>query len=185
MKRALLFSTLVLALLVPASSALAGLPKPTDPALVVPTSLAGLKVGMPEAKALSAWGGASRAKCSELGEIKRCFFGFSGPNGNGLVEFRNHKLSTAGVYAGRGDESKLLTTAAKSIMEMKGKNGVGIGSTFAKLKAAYPKGTQAGEPGDFSFTWAIAGKRQSSFSFELAGDSQRVVAMVLTDGLPG
>jgi hypothetical protein len=185
MKRSLLLPILVLALLLPASLALAGLPKPEDPAVTPPTTLAGLKVGMPEAKALSAWGGANRAKCSVIGETKRCFFGLSGPKGNAVVEFRNHKLSTVGVYAGRGDEGALLTTAAKPIMEMKGKNGVGVGSTLAKVKAAYPKGTQAGAPGDFSFSWAIAGKGQSSFSFELAGDSQRVVAMILTDGLPG
>jgi hypothetical protein len=186
MKRALLLLTLVLAILVPASLALAGLPKPADPKVVVPTTLAGLKLGMAEGKALSSWGGASRAKCSVTGETKRCFFNFAeGPKGHAIVEFRNHKLSTAAVYAGRGDEGSLLTTAAKPIMEMKGKNGVGIGSTFAKLKAAYPKGKQTGEPGDFSFAWTIAGKGQSSFSFELAGDSQRVIDMILTDGLPG
>jgi len=185
MKRALLVPTLVLALLVFVPAALAGLPKPADPAVVVPTSLAGMKLGMPEGKALKAWGGASRAKCSVTGETKRCFFEVAGPKGHALVEFRNHKVSTAAVYGGRGDEGSLLTTAAKPIMEMKGKNGVGIGSTFAKVKAAYPKGEQAGEPGDFSFSWAIAGKGSRSFSFELAGDSQRVIAMILTDGLPG
>lgn len=185
MRRSLLLLTLALALLVPASLAFAGLPKPEDPSVNPPTTLAGLKLGMPEGKALGAWGGASRAKCSALGEIKRCFFGLSGPKGNAIVEFRNHKLSTVAVYAGRGHENKLLTTAAKPIMEMRTKSGVGIGSPFAKVKAAYPKGKQAGEPGDFSFSWAIAGKGQSSFSFELAGDSQRLIAMVLSDGLPG
>src|SRR5215213_3303703 len=111
MKRSLLLPILVLALLVPAAAAVAGLPKPADPVVAPPTSLAGLKLGMAEGKALSAWGGASRATCSVTGETKRCFFGLSGPKGNAIVEFRNHKLSTVAVYAGRGDESKLLTTA--------------------------------------------------------------------------
>lgn len=175
MKRALLFLTLALALLVPAAVAYGALPKPADPKVVVPTSIAGMELGMSEGKAKAAWG-AGRAKCSET----RCYWGVVGSTqGYAYIEFFEHKVLGIAVYAGRGDEGALLTTAAKPIMDMKAKSGVGIGSKFAKVKAAYPKGTQSGEPGDSTFYWTINGRKGATFSFIFDGASKKVVTLDL------
>lgn len=175
MKRALLVLTLALALLVPAAAALAALPKPADPTVVVPTSIAGMKLGMSEAKAKSTWG-ASRATCSET----RCYWGVVGSTqGYAYIEFFEHKVQGINVYAGRGDEGALLTTAAKPILAMTAKNGVGVGSKLSKVKAAYPKGVQSGEPGDLTFYWTVKGKDKASFDFVLDGASKKVVSLVL------
>jgi len=175
MKRTLPLLALVLALLLPAAVALAALPKPADPKVVVPSSIAGIGVGMPEAKAKAAWG-ASRATCSET----RCYWGVTGsPQGYAYVEFFEHKVLGVAVYAGRGKESALLTTAAKPIMAMKAKNGVGIGSKFSQVKAAYPKGVQSGDNGDFTYYWTVKGKSKVTFSFIFDGKSGRVVTLDL------
>ncbi len=175
MKRATLALILVLALLVPAAAALASLPKPADPTVVVPTSIAGMKLGLSEAKAKATWG-AGGATCSET----RCYWGKTdSPQGYAYIEFFEHKVLGIAVYAGRGKESALLTTAAKPIMAMKAKNGVGIGAKLSQVKAAYPKGVQSGEPGDYTFYWTVKGKGKATFSFIFDGKSKKVVTLDL------
>jgi hypothetical protein len=175
MKRATLALTLVLALLVPVATALAALPKPADPTGVVPTSIAGMKLGLSEAKAKAAWGAAG-ATCSET----RCYWGKTdSPQGYAYIEFFEHKVLGISVYGGRGKEGVLLSTAAKPIMAMKAKNGVGIGSKISQVKAAYPKGTQSGGPGDSTFYWTVKGKGGAMFDFIFDGASKQAVALVL------
>src|SRR3954454_18209080 len=166
MKRALLVPAFLLLVLFSVSSAIAAVPKTADPKVVVPTSLAGVKLGMPEGKALAAWGGAKRADCDVIGEVKRCFFGVAnGPQGYGLIELHAHKVSAASVDAARDKNGQPLATAAKSILAIKGKNGVGIGSTYAKAKAAYPKAQLIGTPTSSLFYLDVKGKQKSSFTF--------------------
>jgi hypothetical protein len=185
MKRSLLALVLVLVLLVPASLALAGLPKPTDPEVVVPTTLGGIKLAMAEAKAKAAWG-TSRAKCESVGGANtRCYYGVGQtPSGYGYFELRDHKVSAAVVYSGSDAGGEPVPTAAKSIMEMKTKGGIGIGSKLSAVKAAYPKGELAGSTSEERFSWGVKGKGKSAFYFTFEGDSKRVITMAVNDGLP-
>lgn len=185
MKRALMLATAALALLVPASLAYAALPKPADPTVVVPTSLAGIGLGMPEGKAKAAWGG-GRGKCESAGTTNvRCSYGLpSGSQGYGLIEFRDHKVGAVTINSGRDAAGGLLTTAAKPIMEMKTKGGVGIGSKYSKVKGAYPKGKLVGTTTEPYFYWSLSGKGGGSFSFVFDGESKRVVELSLNDGKP-
>ncbi len=183
MKRALVPSLALALLLVPASGASAGVPTADDPSVVVPTSIGGVKLGMPEGKALAAWGGAGRAKCTVIGTTKRCTFGDTdSPQGSGTIEFHSHQVSAISLDSGHKKTGEQIPSAAKSILAIKGKNGVGIGSTYAKVKAAYPKADLIGTPSSSIFYLNVDGRQKSDFTFTFS--AKRLVDMTLTDGTP-
>lgn len=186
MKRlALLFA--FSALLLPANLALgAALPKPTTNLVVVPKSIGGVRLGMPEAKARMAWG-SKRGSYQDYGNGSgRCEYG-SPADGRGYayIEFLEHKVSKVMVSAGTRKDGSLTTSAARSLMILKDKNGNGIGSKLAKLRSSYPKGKDVGKPADGSFEYTIKGRGKSSMSFGLVGSSKRVYSIFLTDGHGG
>jgi len=152
MKRALLVLTLVPVLLVLAAPAgAASLPKPADNLIKVPNTIAGVKIGMAEAKAKAAWG-AGRGKCesSELTGNAICIYGEEHSLGGfARLDFESGKVRHVSVFAGERN-GKRLTTAAGALLKIKTKGGIGIGSKFADLKKACPKGEIQGRTSESS-----------------------------------
>jgi len=181
MKRTLLSLVLVTALLVPASLAFAvALPKPTDSTLKPPDSIAGVKLGMTEAKVKAAWG--AGGECNSSTEIARCSYGdFEGSSGYAFVDFSGGKASSIAIYGGKNSAGDYAPKATGSIAKMKTSGGIGIGSTFAALKKAFPKGKVEGSTSASAYNFSIAGKSGSKFSFGILGDSKKVYAVAMTD----
>jgi hypothetical protein len=173
MKKSLAFS-LVLALvaLVPASLALAAsMPKPSNKTVVPPTSIAGIKLGMSEAKAKAAWG-SGRGKCasSEADGVIRCEYGSEkGRSGRAYFEAFEGKVTTIGVYGGKNAKNEYLASAASALTQLKTVSGIGIGSPYSKLKSAYPKGEVLGKTSEPVFVYSIPGKVGTLFSYSLTG----------------
>jgi hypothetical protein len=187
MKRSLLLLTLALAFLLPAAVALAAsLPQPPNPTIAVPTSLAGVKIGQPEGKAKAAWG-AGRGKCEKSsGGFGFCEYGESGGSrGYARIEFRGSKVGGASIGAGIDDESGQTVTAAAALMTFKTAGGIGLGSTYGKLKAAYPKGELIGKPSEGSFNYVFETANGHFMSFALLGESKRIYQIGLSDGREG
>lgn len=183
MKRTSLVLTLALALLVPAAVALAAgsLPKPPNPTIVAPTSLAGVKVGQPEDKAKAAWG-TGRGRCEGSASSGYCEYGESGGSkGYARIEFRNGKVSGSRIVAGIDAKKGQTTTAAAALLTMKTSSGIGIGSTYAKLKAAYPKAELIGKPSDEVFYYVLEGPGERIMAFTLLGKGKRVFEISISD----
>ena len=172
MKRSLLLLTLALVLLVPSSSAFAAsMPKPTDSTIKVPTTIAGVKIGMAEAKAKAAWG-AGRGKCesSELTGNAICIYGEEhGTNGFARIDFQAGKVRHVQVFGGETTSGKQLITAAGVLLKIKTSGGIGIGSKFSDLKKAFPKGEVAGDVGSESYQYRLRGKGLQDMTWVMTG----------------
>jgi len=169
MKKTLLAATVVLALLVPASIATAAsLPKPADSTVVVPSSIAGIKLGMAEGKAKAAWG-ASRGKCSVSKEtgFGRCEYGsFTGAGGYAIIDFAG-KVTSVSIGAGKDSDGNCVPSLGAAVLKkIKTSAGIGLGSKFSQLQKAYPKGTVSGETSDPS-QFRVRGKGASEFVFTI------------------
>lgn len=183
MKRILMFLVLVSALLIPASPALgaSSLPKPKSSKLVVPTSLAGIKTGMPEAAAKAAWGERGTCETSSYSGRSRCEYGdTSGPTGSALIECSDGKVITAIVYSGRNAANVLMPSATGILGTMKTSDGIGLGSKFSTLKSAYPKG-QIEEVTRESFRFSIKGKGTEKFVFGMLKPSKKVYSFAVVE----
>ncbi|MGV1048968.1 MAG: hypothetical protein ACOYD4_10650 [Solirubrobacterales bacterium] len=173
MKRLVLLAP-VLVVLVPASAALAlggSMPKPPDSTVVVPTSIAGVKLGMSEGKARAAWG-SSRGSCvtSETSGATRCEYGGeTGNSGWAYIDFHDGKVTAVLLAAGKNASNHYLTTAAGALTKIKTAAGIGIGSKFSKLKKQFPKGEVNGPAGEPIFTYLIAAKKGGSFNVGVSG----------------
>jgi len=182
MKRTVLVLIAVLALLVPAAALGAGsLPKPADSTVVVPTSIAGVKLGMSEAKARTAWGGAKRGECTTSKETgaRRCEYGsFEAASGYGFVGFEAGKVQSVVVYGGKNASGEYVSSAAASLMKIKTASGIGIGSTYAKLKGAYPKCKKGAATGATSFNYECGGKNGAEFNFGVLSNKVFAIALI-------
>jgi hypothetical protein len=188
MKKTLLALTLAIAL-IPVSAALAAsLPKPATTEVVVPTSIAGISIGMSEAKAKAAWG-SSRGKCIDTGESGgQCEYGdFDSPTiGSAYLYFSaKHKVTGVSIFSSRVGTGTYTAKAAAPLLAIKTSGGLGIGSKYSKLKAAYPKGEANGDLSDSQFGYTIKGKGRSSLGFGLLGPSGKIYSVSLTDGIGG
>jgi len=137
---------------------------------------------MSETKAKAAWG-ASRGSCSADtvsggGETHReghCSYGEAGTDqGSALIETRDNKVDTvkvSGVIKGSG------IVAAGVLRTMKTREGIGLGTTFAAVKAAYPKGTR--ESSGYGFYYGVDGKGGAVFTFAFS-PAAKVYEMSLT-----
>lgn len=120
------------------------MPRPSNTAVVPPTSIAGISLGMPEAKAKTAWG-AGRGRCasSETSGVIRCEYGSGkGASGRAYFEAFEGKVSTVGVYGGKNE---YLASAAGALTKIKTASGIRIRSPYSKFKSASPKGEVLGK----------------------------------------
>ena len=118
----------------------AALPAFKDTKIVPGTSIAGVKMGASPDAAKKAWG-KSGGLCGITAGTGTCFFrpkGVTQSNkGEGIVDFKSGKVVNVSVSAplasGGGRSFKTPFTKLKT------SKGVGIGSTVAHSKKAYPK----------------------------------------------
>lgn len=182
MRRTLLALTAALALLGPTTLAVAAsLPQAANPRISVPNSLGGLRVGQAEAQAKVAWG-SGRGKCEKrAGGFGFCEYGSSvGSAGSARIEFRNGKVAGASIRAGVDAKGSQSVSAARALMEFKTSGGIGIGSPFNKLKAAYPKGEMVGKPSEGSFFYVFETPGGHFMSFSMLGTSKRIYQIGLS-----
>jgi hypothetical protein len=183
MKRTLSCLVLVSALLIPASLAFgaSSLPKPASLKLVVPTSLAGIKLGMSEAAAKAAWGNRGTCATSSYSGRSRCEYGdTTGSTGSALIECADGKVLTAVVYSGRNAANELSASATGVLGKIKTSDGIGLGSTIAAVKAAYPKG-KIQDPSSESFNWSIKDKGSKEFVFGLLKATKKVYSFAIVE----
>lgn len=183
MKRSVLVLTLAIALIVPTAVALAAsFPQAQNPTISVPSSLGGVKIGQAEGKAKAAWG-AGRGKCKKSATqgFSYCEYGVSGGgNGSARIEFRNGKVGGASITAGIDPADGQTVTAAGALLAFKTAGGIGIGSKFSKLKAAYPKGKMYGKPSEASFSYVFETADGHFMSFSVLGESKRIYQIGLS-----
>ena len=190
-RKALAVATVAVLVILPTARALGqgfSLPQPKDSRIVVPTSIAGLSVGMSQAKAIAAWG-ASRGKCSDYGTAPYlhtdCNYGdfSSATTGSAVVKYFNGKLASVEVISalvGTGDPN---FKAGSALLKMKTSAGLGIGAKYAGVKKAYPKGTLEGRPSDERFIYKVKGKGKAYFTFTFWGKNQKAFILGLNDGV--
>ncbi len=184
MKRTLLSLALFLALGQAATAAAAPLPKPDTNLIVVPTSIGGISVDLPEGKAKAAW--ANRGKCSDSDFAGRCEYGsYEGGGGYAAIEFVKHKVASVNLVAGRSAKGEQLTTAAAALANLRTSGGIGLGTKFSKLKSSYPRGERQGSTSDEVFFWTVKGSGKRAMTFALLGSSKKVFQIVLTNGMQG
>jgi hypothetical protein len=184
MKKTLLCLVLVPALLLFAAPALgaSSLPKPKSLKAVVPTSLAGIKLGMSEAAAKAAWGERGTCATSTYSARSRCEYGdTSGPTGSALIECADAKVIAVVIYSGRNAANVLVPSATGVLGTIKTSDGLGIGSKFSAVKSAYPKG--AVEAGGETSNYAIDGKGAAEFVFGVLAASKKVYSVALRENL--
>jgi hypothetical protein len=157
----LLVPVLLLAVGVSSAAALS-MPQAADPTVVIPTSIGGVSLNMPEAKAKKAWGN-GRGKCVSNPEISGCEYG-SMEAGRANIGFVNGKVTSAYVYGIETNGVK-KTTAAGALLKFKTSGGVGIGSTFSALQKAFPKGKVEGDPKSDYFKFEAKGKGNARMAF--------------------
>ena len=178
-----LIGTLVLlAALVSAGAALGSYPKPTTTLIVVPKSIGGVKLGMPEAKARAAWG-SKRGQVEEEGSAGIRYGERFGAKGSAYISLSSdHRVEGVGVYGGSREpgvfDSLLKPSAAPALMKFRDAKGNGIGTKFAKLKRAYPKGELQGKPSDVVFFYNVTSKSALMF-FEILGSNKKVTSFSL------
>ncbi len=172
MKRSLLLPILVLALLVPAATALAAsFPKPADDTIKVPTTIAGVKIGMAEAKAKAAWG-AGRGKCESSATTGNaiCIYGSEHTTGGyGRIDFAAGKVRHVQIFTGETTSGDQLATASGALLKIETAGGIGLGSKFSDLKKAYPQGEAAGDVGSESYQYRLRGKGIQDMTWVMSG----------------
>jgi len=171
------FSLLALgAVLWVAPTADAALPTFKDKTIVVGKSIAGVKLGAGLASGKAAWGKAN-ADCSDPLVCQfRVKGAVSGDKGEGLFSLKGGKISriqiTAPLASGAGHAYKAPFTTPKT------SKGIGIGSTEAKLKKAYPKATS---PSKGYFVIKSPGRVETSF---VVDQSAKRVSSVVVEIIP-
>jgi len=154
-----------------APSAQAALPKFKDRTIVVGKSIGGVKLGAPAAAAKKAWG-ATGGLCDEFSCLYRVKGDTNGTSGEGTIAFQNKTKVTrvslkSAIAAKAGHTFKAPFTTPKT------SKGIGLGSTAAKVKKAYPK---TKESGNF-LTIAGAGGISTTLTYDTA--TKRVFEIVI------
>jgi hypothetical protein len=192
MKKALATAALAtIVLVVPSTGALGAaytLPKPKDSKIVVPTSVAGISIGMSESKALAAWD-AGRGNCSSTGTPPGshvdCDYGDyeSASTGSARISFYKHKVASLYISSARVGTGDPNFKAGAALLKIKTKSGLGIGAKYADVKKEFPKGLLEGTPKDERFVYTIKGKGKASFAFTFWGKNQKAFIISFTDGV--
>lgn len=126
-----------------APAAQAALPKFKDKTIVIGKSIGGVKIGAPAAAAKKAWGGAAGGLCDDFSCLYRVKGDTNGTSGEGTIAFQNKTKVTrvslkSAIAATSGHTFKAPFTTPKT------SKGIGLGSTAAKVKKAYPKTKESG-----------------------------------------
>jgi len=155
-----------------APAADAALPTFKDKTIVVGKSIAGVKLGAGRASGKAAWGKAN-GDCSDPFVCEfRVKGAVSGDKGEGLFSLKSGKITriqiTTPLASGEGHAFKAPFTTPKTA------KGIGIGSTEAKLKKAYPKATS---PSTGSFVIKSPGRVETSFKVDQS--SKRVFSVTI------
>jgi hypothetical protein len=179
---------LALVLLVPAAALAAGysMPKPASSKLVVPTSLAGIKLGQAEGQAKAAWGNRGHCEDSNASGRSGCEYGDTeGANGYAYIEFNEGRVLYAVIYGGVNAGNERTPKAGAALANMKTASGIGIGSTYSALKAAYPKGKKVvTSASSEAFNYSIESKAGNEFNFGVLSNSKKVYAVAIVGQLP-
>jgi hypothetical protein len=190
MRKTLLVPALLL--LLPAGVAGASsLPEPTDDSIVVPRSLAGIRIGMPAGEARASWGG-DRGQCGS----SRCKYGdLGGPHGGAVINFREGRVSAVVIASVNRVGAVALHTRRRVVggvspvlTGIRTQEGIGIGSKLGALKKAYGKGEVVRPPNYPSspfLHFAVAGRGKQGMVFVLRAPSKKVSSIILTDNLSG
>lgn len=191
MKKALAVAAVAAFVLVPMASALGNgfsLPKPKDSTIVVPTSIAGLRAGMSQAKGIAAWG-TGKGECSDYGTAPYlhtdCNYGDfnSAVTGSAVVRYFKGRLASVEVNSARVGTGDPNFKAGSALLKMKTSTGFGIGAKYASVKKAYPKGKLEGTPSDERFIYKVKGKGKAYFTFTFWGKNQKAFILSLSDGV--
>ena len=161
----------VLSALGAAPAAQAALPKFKDKTIVIGKSIGGVKLGAPAAAAKKAWG-ATGGLCDEFSCLYRVKGDTNGTSGEGTIAFQNKTKVTrvslkSAIAATSGHTFKAPFTTPKT------SKGIGLGSTAAKVKKAYPK---TKESGNFL---SIAGKGGVETTLTYDSATKRVFEIVI------
>ena len=179
MRRAAAISILAIAVLaVSATASLAGLPKVKNPVIKVPTSLAGVKLGMAQDQAMKKWGGTG--KCKKTGPQKAytsCEYKKARNPGLGRAIFGI--VPGGGVYTAQisgtpnGETFDRITDGP--LLKFKTEEGLRLGDKVSKFLRLYPEATQS-----TPYSWVVGKPGQRMFFTFSEGSVPRLVAITLS-----
>jgi len=168
--RTVLVATVLLALAA-APAADASLPKFKDKTIVVGKSIGGVKLGASAATAKKAWG-ATGGLCDDFSCLYRVKGDSNGTSGEGTIAFQEKtkvtRVSLKSAVAAKGGH-----TFKPPFTTPKTSKGIGLGSTVAKVKKAYPKAKESGN----YLTIAGAGGIQTTITYDTA--TKRIFEIVI------
>jgi hypothetical protein len=170
-------SVLVLSLALPAAG-YAGLPKPKNVLIKVPSKLGGVKLGMKMKDADKAWG--KTGTCNFKPPFALCNYqGKASAAGSASIEGANKKakVSAASIHAGFKDGKYKFKGA---LTRFETKEGLGLGDKISKLKKKYPKAKKFKGGGGYY----VPGKGKSQMNF-LYADGKHITTISLIDGTQG
>jgi hypothetical protein len=171
-RRALLAAAaLTAALTAPAATALAALPVFRDRTIVPGRSIGGVALGSTPAKARAAWG-RSGGSCSAATCDYRVAGDSSGQRGEGSFSFQPKidRIQLKAPVGARGYVFRAPFTIPKTT------SGIGIGSTVAAVKKAYPKARQV--RGSNILRLAGSGRIETYFWY---ADDNRIFQIIIED----
>lgn len=183
MKR-LLLTSLSVVLVIPIATAFAGLPKPTDPQIDPPLSLAGVEIGMKLKKADKAWG--NTGKCKKQQGFKGCVYGKVDARGDSKrgyaeIDAQDGKVYLAVIQAPfkRGGQKAQFKGPLMDLISME---GIGLGSTMKDVKAAYPDAKRL--PKKSGYALKGPGKTEMDFVGYGSKNERKVTSILLFKQIP-
>lgn len=168
----------VLAALSLAASASAGLPKPKHGYEIdVPRSIAGVAPGMRIGRADREWG--RTGDCGRFRErrrIRACVYVGRNPRaGAATIESASRRRVSSVVIAAGLHRGEYVLKGR--LLRFETEEGIGLGSSRADVRKAYPKALRAADRAGF----IVEGKGRSYMTFQTL-DRERVTGITLVDG---
>jgi hypothetical protein len=184
-KRAVAILTVltVLAVLALPAVAAAGLPKTTDTLIVPAHSLGGVTLGSNAKQVMAAWGKTANCETQcvydgkNSGELGSVLLQTS--NEGATFQVENVYITVAEITKGSKTEPDFETPLTR----FKTAKGIGLGSTKAELKRAYPAAKREGVPIGGILTFILAGPKESRTTFTVGATGQVItIAVALHPG---
>jgi hypothetical protein len=167
--------TAVVAALVLAPAAGAGLPNPKDTKRIeVPDSIAGVALKEKIKRADKAWG--RRGDCDFKG-FQSCVYEGRNPRaGKAMIEAaRRGNVSSFGIYAGRDEKDGYVFKG--KLLRFETKEGIGLGSKGSRVPKAYPKAIRTAN----GTGYIVPTKGHPYMTFQTL-DGKRITAITVVDG---